>query len=385
MPRRHTQEEVIAMFRAAHGDKYDYSQVEYVNLATKVKIICPIHGMFEQRAQMHAQGQECPKCAMDTRKKTCLERYGIELPILSEAGRAKKLAVCRERYGGDSCMCSPEVQAKAKVTRQQRYGVDAIAHIPGVRDKIIATNMERYGCECSFQNEAVKAKYRENCLRKYGVTNTLVVPEIVEQRKQTLLAHYGVDNPMKSDVIRKRASDTLEARYGARYTFSVPEIVAKAWRSQRAHGTYRHSNAEDTLYELLVAQFGEGDVIRQYRSEKYPFRCDFYVVSRDMYIELNGFFTHGGHWFDKTCQEDLDKLAMWQEGSLEHSYYQGAIEGWCERDVAKRAAARAANLNYVVFWDWRLRDAKMWFDLGCPDGHDWLEEYSWVSSESLDV
>ena len=44
---KHTTEEFIEAARKVHGDKYDYSQVEYVNNKTKVKIICPIHGLFE--------------------------------------------------------------------------------------------------------------------------------------------------------------------------------------------------------------------------------------------------------------------------------------------------------------------------------------------------
>ena len=46
-----------------HGNKYDYSLVEYVNYDTKVKIICPEHGMFEQTPHEHLKGSECYKCA----------------------------------------------------------------------------------------------------------------------------------------------------------------------------------------------------------------------------------------------------------------------------------------------------------------------------------
>ena len=46
-----------------HGEKYDYSQVEYKNARKKVKIFCPEHGFFEQLPSVHIQGQGCPKCA----------------------------------------------------------------------------------------------------------------------------------------------------------------------------------------------------------------------------------------------------------------------------------------------------------------------------------
>jgi hypothetical protein len=46
-----------------HGDKYDYSLVEYINNKTKVKIICTEHGIFEQNPNNHINGQNCPECA----------------------------------------------------------------------------------------------------------------------------------------------------------------------------------------------------------------------------------------------------------------------------------------------------------------------------------
>ena len=44
-----------------HGDKYDYSLIEYNN--DKVVIICKKHGEFKQRPHNHLQGQNCPKCS----------------------------------------------------------------------------------------------------------------------------------------------------------------------------------------------------------------------------------------------------------------------------------------------------------------------------------
>ena len=49
-----------------HGDKYDYSNVEYINGKTKVKIICSIHGEFEQTPNTHLGGCGCSKCGKDS-------------------------------------------------------------------------------------------------------------------------------------------------------------------------------------------------------------------------------------------------------------------------------------------------------------------------------
>jgi len=46
-----------------HKNKYDYSKVKYINLNTKVTIICPIHGDFQQTPSKHLSGQNCPICS----------------------------------------------------------------------------------------------------------------------------------------------------------------------------------------------------------------------------------------------------------------------------------------------------------------------------------
>ncbi len=63
MAKQLTTEEFIARAKAVHGDRYDYSKVEYVNNSTPVLIICPEHGVFEQRPNNHFNGNGCPKCA----------------------------------------------------------------------------------------------------------------------------------------------------------------------------------------------------------------------------------------------------------------------------------------------------------------------------------
>lgn len=45
-----------------HDNKYDYSQVIYINNKEEVKIICPLHGIFEQVADVHMRGFGCSKC-----------------------------------------------------------------------------------------------------------------------------------------------------------------------------------------------------------------------------------------------------------------------------------------------------------------------------------
>ena len=60
--KRKTTEEFILQTINIHGDKYDYSLVEYKNTDTKIKIICPIHGLFYQKPSSHLNGHNCSFC-----------------------------------------------------------------------------------------------------------------------------------------------------------------------------------------------------------------------------------------------------------------------------------------------------------------------------------
>ena len=57
-----TTEEFINKAKDVHGDKYDYSKVEYINRRTEVCIICPECGEFQQTPHSHLAGNGCPKC-----------------------------------------------------------------------------------------------------------------------------------------------------------------------------------------------------------------------------------------------------------------------------------------------------------------------------------
>ena len=63
MPTKKTTKEFIQDAIKVHGDKYDYSKVEYINSKTKVIIICKEHGEFEQISGIHLRKRGCSKCS----------------------------------------------------------------------------------------------------------------------------------------------------------------------------------------------------------------------------------------------------------------------------------------------------------------------------------
>jgi len=50
-----------------HNNKYDYSLIEYKSVTSKIKIICKEHGIFEQVPNSHLSGAGCPKCCKSSK------------------------------------------------------------------------------------------------------------------------------------------------------------------------------------------------------------------------------------------------------------------------------------------------------------------------------
>jgi hypothetical protein len=68
-------EKFVEKAKALHGDKYDYSNVNYVNAKERVVLICRIHGEFEQTPNKHLCGNGCKKCANELLSQTNMSKW----------------------------------------------------------------------------------------------------------------------------------------------------------------------------------------------------------------------------------------------------------------------------------------------------------------------
>ena len=343
-----------------HGSRYDYSKVNYINANEKVEIICDIHGSFWQTPQCHISSkQNCPKCSAIAggkkrrgknntahkestkrkKKETNLLRYGTKTWAESEQGRkklhdivtskevsSKMIKTCRERYGSDWWSSSD-------IGKQTLHEIMSSDEMKGrVKDGYI----RNYGVDHFMKTDKGRKIARENILQ----------PERQEALKQGIYKKYGVSSFLNSKYFNANRLNYLE----------------KSWKTKRRNGTFNSSKSENTLKALLIDCFGKGNVECQYKSDLYPFYCDFYIKSLDLYIELNCHWTHGHHWFDETNVDDIARLNEWLEKAKSRGskYYHLAIEVWTKRDVLKRETAIKNNLNYVVFWNKDLSDAREW-------------------------
>lgn len=234
------------------------------------------------------------------------------------------------------------------------------------------TCLERYN-GIGFASQELTKKYNETMLLKYGHTNPSQVEEIQEKTKLTNLEKYGTENVYGSDLIIQKIKETNLERYGEtswtkskegreflkEFTNSQ-EYKDKQYNTKKKNNSFNTSKIENKLELLLREMFP--DLETQYKSILYPFNCDFYIPSLDLYIEYNGTWTHGGHFFDENDEDNRNTLEKWKRLSEHSKFYQNAIETWTIRDLNKLNTALKNNLNYVV-----------WFNQ--EQALDWIEKY----------
>lgn len=130
----------IAAARAKHGDRYDYSRVEYLTQKTPVAIICPRHGPFVQTPNRHLQGRTgCPRCGVEQRgakKQSSAEarflrefhlKFGDHLEIVSPYRGARQGIALRCRKHGSEFTSKPT----SLLSNGNQYGCPSCAKEAG--------------------------------------------------------------------------------------------------------------------------------------------------------------------------------------------------------------------------------------------------------------
>ena len=143
MSKKLTTEEFIEKAREVHGDKYDYSKVEYVNTHVKVCIICPKHGEFWQTPHDHLKS-ECKECYNE--KRGDLSRSNAEEFIK----KAKLIHGDKYDYSKVNYL-------------NNRTNVIIICPIHGEFTQTPNTHLNGSGCyQCNKHNGGVKQKFNKD-------------------------------------------------------------------------------------------------------------------------------------------------------------------------------------------------------------------------------
>lgn len=232
--------------------------------------------------------------------------------------------------------------------------------------------MVKLGVEYSLQNKDILKKTQTHWKDGTPFSD----PKIREKSKQTMLERYGVEYSSQRQSfkdlwkdkkfvasVKEKERNTRDKKWkeyilsrGTKVTYSQDPIANKFF-----------SKGENTMYDSLLEVFGINDVARQYYSEKYPWKCDFYVKSLDLFIEFQGYKTHMGHPFDKNNSKDVQKLREMNDllNSFEvpnkrKEFINSIIHCWSVADVAKRTKAKENGLNFLEFFC--VEDCKKWLE-----------------------
>lgn len=304
-------------------------------------------------------------CGFGNHAKVFRRLLGDEIynQLKSDCWKIKQEKSMQKKYGVSNVFC--------KETFSNFVSNDAIQK---GREKRLETMKSLYGVEHPNQNKDICQKMMES----KAITNQKI---------------YGCENAMQNPEIAKKSAENrqkvMKIKYGFSNSVEIEHIRNKIFESRRKNGTLNSSKPEQLLKEMLIQVFGESDVIcNKIIDNRYPFHVDFYIKSRDLFIELNGDRSHNDHWFNPHDERDIQILNSWTENmnrlecaTGKHSRYRKYIKTWTDMDCRKRDCAKKHNLNYLVFWDGssstkgpNLKDAMEWFLAGCPDSYDWTKE-----------
>lgn len=206
------------------------------------------------------------------------------------------------------------------------------------KEKAKQTKKTKYGDE-NYNN---REKAKNTTIEVYGVENVSQNAEIREKIINTNLNNLGVEMPFMSNEIQEKCGDTKERKYGDKYYTNRD----KYYTTMKEKGFI---SKEEQAFEKILLKLGI-DFISQYKCDRYPYRCDFYLSKSDSFIELNIYPAHGPHPFDETNEDDIKLLNEWKQKSIHSELYVDWINRWTIKDKLKIQTAIINQLNYFTLY-----------------------------------
>lgn len=355
-----------------------YIRTHWQDYSEYLDSLYPKEYSLREKLWLHSSNQterpRCPGCGAELRfisiskgyQKYCCMKCRCNSPeyIAKKSGpRKNKDAVQEkirktnlERYGVENVFQSKKIQNKIKETFAERYGVTHPLQIPGVKQKIQDT-YKKHCEEDSLFREAINKKIKETYKRRLEYD-----PEFINNKNKkiskgiskTYSKHCIIDSTY-AETKNKKISESVKTRFN--YTKETnPEIIKE--RYKKSYNTKKQNNSFNTskIEEQFAGWLTDNNIkfIRQYRSERYPFACDFYFPDDDLYFEINANWTHGKHQFDSDNPDDIATAEIWK--SKNTKYYDNALFVWTVADVHKKDIAIRNRLNWIVVYSNKLDD-----------------------------
>jgi ssDNA-binding Zn-finger/Zn-ribbon topoisomerase 1 len=205
-------DEFIKRAREIHGKRYNYSLVDYQNVRKKVKIICPIHGVFEQSPEVHIlQKAGCPKCAD--------EKNGENLKKTQEQFIEEAHSIHGDKYDYSKAVYQG---ADKKVIiicpKHGEFAQTAIVHLngcgcPKCRNSRLENKVMRM---LDKNNISYKMQKRFAWLRStYTMPLDFYLPDMRLAVECQGLQHFGITKPYKNSLFKNL--DSIKQRDKLKY------------------------------------------------------------------------------------------------------------------------------------------------------------------------
>jgi len=314
----------------------------------------------------------CPICGKKNIFRNLQSGYGYhcsKICVLKDKNVSKKRSInsykTKEIRYGDGKYNNFK---KAQETCKLKYNNISYMHTKEFREKSKNTNITLRGVQYALQDKDVRSKcYKTRTKDGKPYIN-------YSKSKLTLEKHFGKNY---RQIITNKIINTNIIKTGVKCIFQLKKYrdklqlqstKQKRYETMRRNKTHCNpSKPEDNCYNLLLTKFLKDDIERSYMNDKYPFKCDFYVKSLNLYIECHFSQFHQGKPFDKNNKQDLIKLLCLQLKSLKlrknkniKNQYDFMIYTWTDLDPRKLQTFKQNNLNYKIFYN--LDEFLDWFE-----------------------
>lgn len=226
-------------------------------------------------------------------RETDLKKYGVEHHMKSEEVIKKRISKLKETHGVANVFQLPEVKAKIKNSIRDKYGVDYISQSQEIKDKVKDTNIKRYGVEHAMQLEEFKEKARETSRILYGrnYKKQLCISDIdswyafIRDPREFISKHYNYV-PRTEDIANDLGVDHS----------TVSEYLTKADAQDCI--TRSRSLMEDTIADFITSLDNNIRIIHNDKTQIKPFELDLYLPDYNIAIECNPTCTHNSSFTD---------------------------------------------------------------------------------------
>ena len=183
----------------------------------------------------------------------------------------KRKKTCIEKYGVDSFTKTKDYIEKTKETNNTRYGKDFYLQSDSMKEKRKIFNLEKYGVDHHMKSDIFMYKFKENNIRLFGVDNVSKLSYIKDKKKATFQNNYGINHIFSSNEIK---GNYFKDKYGYNpYISNEMKSEFKIYKDFVWKITYRYKNLlikNWDGYDYYDNEFIKENYNLYYNDNRYP-------------------------------------------------------------------------------------------------------------------